>query len=149
MRVIVKHPGARPLTLEIESLRAELGVVRCSCMTHDDGVRVWCDDKYLRKSPVPPLNLIRPTDGHPIHGTVIVTGENGPDMWSLDDRQVALWMATMALLGVDRPGAWRDSALVELVPLIHDVDREMFEQLRKRVAFRNPDLAAPWPAGDA
>lgn len=139
MRVIVKHAGAAPFTLDIsgsyESLCGALGAAPGSCITHP-GVRVWCDDDALFKRPVPQLNLIRPSDGSPIHGTVIATGEDGPDTCALDDRQVALWMATLALIGVDDLGTWRRKAIDELARHVHDVDAAMFAKLRKRFSLR-------------
>lgn len=136
IRVIVKHPGAAPFITEIKgdyrSLRAAIDAVPGSCITHR-GIRVWCDDDALRKDPVPPLNLIRPTDGAPVHGSVIVVGEDGPNTCSLDDRQVALWMATLALIGVDDASTWRAKALDELVPRIHAADATPFSQLRSVV----------------
>lgn len=152
MRVIVKHHDAKPLATDLdvrggkyEAIRAAIGGRDPgSCITHI-GVRVWCDDDALQREPFPPLNLVRPNDGAPIHGSVVVVGEDGPEMCDLTDRQIALWMATLALIGVDRAGTWRLDALDELVPLIHDVDAEMFDQLRVRVAHRNPELGARWP----
>jgi len=150
MRVIIKHPGAAPTIADIagsyESLRAALGADPGSCITYP-GVRVWCDDDALLKTPLPKLNLIRPSDAAPVHGIVAVLGEEGPDCCGLDDRQVALWMATLSLIGVDELATWRAAALDQLVPLVHDQDRAMFEQLRKLVAYRHPDLGAPWPRG--
>lgn len=136
MRVIVKHPDAAPFTLDIgptyDALRAALGATPGSCISHP-GVRVWCDDEYMRKDPMPPLNLIRPTDEHRIHGTVIVTGEDGPEMRDLDDRQVALWIATLSLISA--PGAWRSAELLaDLASKVHDVDAAMYELLRASVA---------------
>lgn len=149
MRVIVKHPGAAPFTHDIgtshEALCIALGASPGLCISAHSGGRVWCDDDALCKDPKPQLNLIRPTDSSPIHGTVIVTGSDGPDTCALDDRQVALWMATIALIGVDEFATWRSSALDELAPKVHDLDAAMFEELRRRVAFLNPEVGGPWP----
>lgn len=48
----------------------------------------------------------------------------------LDDRQAALWMATLALCGVDADGTWRAAALAHLQPRIHADDVSAFRQLR-------------------
>lgn len=148
MLVIIKPPGEAPFTRDIagnyESLRNALGAEPGACITNP-GIRVWCDDDYMRKDPLPPLNLIRPSDGHPIHGTVVCVGEDGPDTVALDDRQCALWLATLALIGVDETDTWRIAALNKLARGVQDVDAGMFEQLRARVAFRDHRYGAPWP----
>lgn len=139
MRVITKQPDRAPSIHEIpdaeyRTLSFALGRVNVgSCITHA-GVRVLCDDDALRKKPVPPLNLIRPTDNAPVHGDVLVIGEDH-DYCSLHDRQVALWMATIALIAVDARATWRAAALRELVPRIHAEDIGMFTQLRMRVPW--------------
>jgi hypothetical protein len=148
MRVILKEPALAPCIYQIpdaryETLRFALGRVNVgSCITHQ-GIRVLCDDDALRKAPVPRLNLIRPTDNAPVHGAVMVIGEDR-DYLPLDDRQVALWMATIALIGVDVANVWRTAALKELVPRIDAADRAMFKQLCSIVALRSPKLGARW-----
>lgn len=139
MRVILKHPAEAPCIYTMPDARYPtisfaLGRVNVgSCITHA-GIRVLCDDDALRKRPQPALNLVRPTDNAPVHGAVMVIGEEG-DYCSLLDRQVALWMATIALIAVDERRTWRAAALRQLVPLIHEEDVGMFTQLRMRVPW--------------
>lgn len=143
MKAIIKRPGEAPESIDVadgsyETLRKLLGAEPGSCITGDGVsclVRVWCDDDALRKTPRPSLNLVRPSDGAPIHGTVVAMGDCGGDAVSLDDRECALWMSTLALIGHTGDGDhWRSNALCKLEPLIHSDDRARYEDLRRRVA---------------
>lgn len=133
MRVIIKHPRQAPFSTTIGSdykaLASFCGDAPASCISHGS-IRVWCDDEAMQRRPRPDLNLIRPTDGWPVLGTVVCTSTDGPDTASLDDRECALWLATLALIGVDPREQWRRAALAELVPHIHIGDAALFDRLR-------------------
>lgn len=135
MKAIRKEPGKAPVVIELRdgsyaSIRFAIDAEPGSAMT-GPGVRCWCDDDALRKRPRPALNLERPSDGAPIFGTVVVLGEDETgEPCSLDDGQSALWMATLALCGVDGDFTWRAAALADLEPRIHPDDVAAFRQLR-------------------
>lgn len=143
MRVVRKDPGTAPVAVDIvtgprntgvlQALQTAIGGNPGSCITHD-GVRVWCDDDALVKKPRPPLNLVRPTDSAPIHGTVVVTGEDehGGSI-GLTDRQVALWMATLTLIGFYNNDSGRHATLAHLSQRIHPDDKQDFTELQRRI----------------
>ncbi len=131
MRVIVKHPDQPPAVadLDMRAIEKLLGSVE-SCMS-GPGVKAHCDGDGLGKELR--LNLIRPSDGAPIVGPVVVFGYDGPNERGLTEREVALWMATLAVTGVDKDESWRAAAIASLSPLVHDQDRAMYQQLARLV----------------
>lgn len=135
MRVIVKHPDQPPATADLDMRAIEnlLGSVE-SCMS-GPGVKAHCDGDGLGKGLA--LNLIRPSDGAPIVGPVVVFGYDGPNERGLTDREVALWMATLAVIGVDGPNgdaSWRPGAIASLERQVHDEDRAAYDRLARAVS---------------
>jgi hypothetical protein len=142
MRVIVKHPEQAPeeADLDMRAIEKLLGSVE-SCLS-GPGVKAYCDGDGLGKELQ--LNLIRPSDGSPIVGPVVVFGHDGPNERGLTDREVALWMATLAVIGVDGPdgdGSWRPGAIASLAPLVHEEDREAYERLARLVQAVDKDTS--------
>lgn len=107
-----------------------LGALRSSTQAQMESVGASPDpiDGPERHRPV----RVRPSDGHPIHGIVVALGQDGQECCALDDRQCALWMATLAF---EMPGDhWRRPELVKLERLIHRDDRGDYDELRTRIA---------------
>lgn len=140
MRVILKHPGRAPeaVDLEIRAIEKLLSSVE-GCMS-GPGVKAHCDGDGLGKGLQ--LNLIRPSDGAPIVGPVVVFGYDGPNERGMTEREVALWMATLAVTGVDEDESWRATAITSLAPLVHDQDRAMYQQLARLVGDSTSSAAS-------
>lgn len=136
MKVIIKRPGQRPEVSEIasgyQSIKAIIGGWFERAMTGPD-VFVYCDEDGLSKDL--PMNLVRPSDGSAIVGTVVAVGVVGDDERSLTERETALWLATLSVIGVDDEEAWRESALEEFEPLIHVDDRQMYSRIADKAGF--------------
>lgn len=135
MRVIVKHPDARPRVEDIElgyrSIKAIIGDW-FECAMTGPGVHVYCDEDGLRKGL--PMNLVRPSDGSPIVGTVVVVGiDHVGDERGLSEGELALWLATLAVIGFDEADAWRAQAIADLGPFVHDADRAMYDRIAAKV----------------
>lgn len=111
MRVIVKHPGQLPVITTIGNdytdLQHALGDAFFEACMRDGDVVVWCDEEYLLKEPRPELNVRRPNDGHPICGTVVVTGTvhgpEGDENGDLSDADAAMWMFILVACAAQEP----------------------------------------------
>lgn len=103
MIVVIKRPGEHAVRAEIgerlEDVQVIVGGYIETCIR--DGHRgstiwsaAWCDEEGLLK-PDPKPNIVRPTDGHVIVGTIVVTGmrmtSEGADWCSLPDEDIGRW----------------------------------------------------------
>lgn len=104
MIVVIKRPGEHAVRAEIgerlEDVQAVIGGYIETCI-RDGSDRpsvlcsaAWCDEEGLLK-PDPKPNIVRPTDGHVIVGTIVVTGMrmtgDGAEWCSLADGDVGRW----------------------------------------------------------
>jgi len=134
VRAIVKRPNSAPVEQDIrlEDLPKIVEGSPGRCIS-GPGVHVYCNDDGLGTGL--PLNVVRPSDGSPIMGTIVAIGVDGPYERGLTERECALWLATLALIGVDPfvglddTKTWRVAAMRDLAPRIHDQDRKMYSKL--------------------
>jgi hypothetical protein len=117
MRVVKKYPQQLPEVYEIgddfTDLQKAVGGLFEQCLQDkiDDAPRtiVWCDEEGLYKRDAK-VNIVRPTDGQPIVGPVVVTGTetktHGHGEWnaSLTDEEADLWVYLLTAFGYAIPG---------------------------------------------
>src|SRR5690348_2898642 len=99
-RVVVKHPGKSP-TIELiapgfEAVKRIVdGWFECAMKAHgyfgDGDLVAYVNDEGLVRTPPMDLNLLRPTDGHPLAGPIVVVkvDARGEDV-SMTETEAAL-----------------------------------------------------------
>lgn len=111
MRVLIKQPGERPRVMQVEPGLESMqkivgGNIECGMKAHgffdgEDHLIFYVNEDGLRLEL--PLNLFRPSDGHPIVGAVVAvkTDRQGEDvsMTEEDAERVREYFTAMSLPG--------------------------------------------------
>ncbi len=160
MRVIIKRPNTPPAVCQIGEHYTDLQRALVEpgepaaffekCLDDGLGGVVWCDEEYLIKGKRD-VNFRRPGDGHPICGSVVVTGtrmtKDGPENADLTDEQVNRWMYLLVLMSApcvldgEPPLAAvtrRQRMLDELYLQLPERERELANHVRDQLSTMRP-----------